>query len=497
MTSTQPAPRVGLIIGALMLVLLLATLDQTIVSTALPTIVGELGGLAELSWVVTAYLLSSTVVGPIYGKLGDLYGRKIVLQAAIGIFLVGSALCGLSRTMPELIAARALQGLGGGGLIVTTLAAIGDVIAPAERGRYQGYFGAVFGVATVAGPLLGGFFVEHLTWRWIFTVNLPLGFVALVVLGAAFRTRPERRAHDIDYGGAVLIASLLSCAVLVTTLAGTRFSWGSPLILGLLAAVAVLAASFVFVERVVPEPILPPALFRNPIFSVCIGLGFGIGLALFGSVTFLPLYLQIVGGLGASDAGMRMLPLVAGMVITSTACGRLISRFGRYRPFPIAGTGLMTLGLALLATLSPTQPIALMSGYMLIVGIGMGLAMPVLVLAVQNGVAREHLGVATSGVALFRSIGGSAGVSVFGAIFAQGLGTALSRAVPPGSIPANADPVSIRALPAPIHAAYIDAFAAALQPVFVIAAAVGAATFVLAWLLKDKPLRRTAGGQAA
>jgi EmrB/QacA subfamily drug resistance transporter len=300
---SQPEQRVRLIFAALVLVLLLAALDQTIVSTALPTIVGEFGGLEHLSWVVTAYLLASTVSTPIYGKLGDLYGRKIVLQSAIVIFLVGSALCGLAQGMTELIAFRALQGLGGGGLIVTTMAVVGDIIPMRDRGRYQGFFGAVFGVSTVIGPLLGGFFVEHLSWRWIFYVNVPVGIAAFAVIATAFRAPAEHRRHVIDYLGAAVLAAALTCIVLFTSLGGTTYAWGSPQILVLIALSAVLVPAFVFVERRAAEPVLPLSLFRNRIFSVASAIGFVVGLALFGAVTYLPLFLQVVKGSSRRSPG--------------------------------------------------------------------------------------------------------------------------------------------------------------------------------------------------
>jgi EmrB/QacA subfamily drug resistance transporter len=303
---------VRLIFGALLLVLLLASLDQTIVATALPTIVGDLGGISMLSWIVTAYLLASTVVGPLYGKLGDLYGRKIVLQSAIVIFLVGSALCGISQTMTELIVFRAIQALGGGGLFVVTIAVVGDIIPPRDRGRYQGFFGAVFGVSTVIGPLLGGFFVDNLSWRWIFYVNVPIGLIALAVIATAFQTRPDQIKHSIDYLGATLLASGLAAIVLYTSLGGTTYAWGSEQMLALIAAGVVLLAAFVLVEARAAEPILPLEIFRNRIFTVTSAVGFVIGLALFGAVTYLPLCLQDVKGHSPTSSGLLITPMMVG-----------------------------------------------------------------------------------------------------------------------------------------------------------------------------------------
>jgi EmrB/QacA subfamily drug resistance transporter len=485
--------RVRVIFGALLLVMLLASLDQTIVSTALPTIVGDLGGLSHLSWVVTGYLLASTVVTPLYGKLGDLYGRKVLLQVAIVLFLIGSALCGLAQGMTELIAFRALQGLGGGGLMVTTMAVVGDIIPPRDRGKYQGFFGATFGVSTVLGPLLGGFFVDSLSWRWIFYVNLPLGLVALAVIAAVFQPRGDHVHHRIDYLGAAVLAAALSAIVLFTSLGGTSYSWGSPLILILIAVGVVMLVLFPLVEARAAEPILPLALFRDRTFVVTSAVGFVIGLALFGAVTYLPLYLQVVKGHSPTASGLLLTPMMAGLLVTSILSGQLISRFGRYRMFPIAGTAVATLGLFLLSHIGVSTSSTTTALYMVVLGLGLGMVMQVLVLAVQNAVDYRYLGVATSGSTLFRQIGGSIGVSAFGAIFSADLASELATHLPAAArIPAGANPEVVKHLPVSIREPYVTAFAAALRPVFLTAAAVAFVAFLLSWLLRELPLRQTA-----
>ena len=491
--TEQREARLRVVFGALMLVVLLAALDQTIVATALPTIVGDLGGLEHISWVVTAYLLAQTVVTPLYGKLGDIYGRKVVLQAAIVIFLIGSALCGVAQGMVELIMFRAIQGLGGGGLMVTAQATVGDIVPPRERGRYQGLFGAVFGVATVVGPLMGGFFVEQLSWRWIFYVNIPLGILALGVIAVALRAPVSRRAHVIDYPGAALIAGALTCLVLATSLGGTTYAWSSPLILGLLGGGIILACAFVLVESRAVEPVLPLELFRNRVFTVASMIGLVVGFALFGSVTFMPLYLQVVQGESPSNAGLLMAPMMAGLLVTSIASGRLIMKVGRYKPFPIVGTAVTAVGLLLLSRLDAGSSLPAASISMLVLGLGLGAVMQVLVLAVQNAVDYEHLGVATSGATLFRSIGGSIGVSAFGAIFANQLQGDLSAELGGGAsrLPQTLEPSAVNALPPALHQAYVVAFSDALHPVFLSAAFVVLGAFALTWLLDDQPLRKT------
>ena len=490
MFQAVPTPSIPTIFASLFLVLLLAALDQTIVSTALPTIVGELGGLTHLSWVVTAYLLSSTVVTPLYGKLGDLHGRKVVLQVAIVVFLVGSALCGLAQNMLQLILFRFLQGIGGGGLIVITMAVIGDLIAPRERGRYQGLFGAVFGLATIIGPLLGGFFVDHLTWRWIFYINLPTGVLALGVLAVALPSQPSRRARTIDYTGAALLSIALTSIILVTSLGGNSFPWNS-LFIWTLSLVAFLSAvAFVVAETRSSEPIFSLRLFRNRIFAISSAVGLIVGLSLFGSVTYLPIYLQVVKGESPTRSGLQLMPMMLGMLVTSVMSGRLISRWGHYKPFPIVGTAVMTLGLFLISHISVEMRVWQVSGAALVLGLGMGMVMQVLVLAVQNSVAYGELGVATSGVTLFRSIGGTLGVAMFGAIFAHGLQDQLSVLLPQGTaIPGAASRDALQALPPVLHAAYITAIVAALQPVFLVATAIAAVGFLLTCGLREIPLR--------
>jgi EmrB/QacA subfamily drug resistance transporter len=492
--SETAGSRRRLIFGALLLVLFIASLDQTIVSTALPTIVGDLGGLQHLSWVVTAYLLASTVVGPLYGKLGDLYGRKRVLQVALVLFLVGSALCGLAQTMPQLIAFRAVQGLGGGGLIVVAMAVVGDLVAPRDRGRYQGLFGAVFGVSTVAGPLLGGFFVDNLSWRWIFYVNLPLGAVALAVIATAFQVTQVTERHRIDWLGTLVLAAGLSGVILYTSLGGTTYAWQSPGMLAAIVGGVALLALFPLVESRAAEPILPLVLFRNATFRTTSAISFVIGFALFGSVTFVPLYLQVVKGHSPTQSGLLMTPMMLGLLVTGISSGLLISRYGRYRPFPIMGTAASTVGLYLLSRLEVATPTWVAAAYMLILGLGLGMVMQVLVLAAQNAVDYRLLGVATSGSSLARQIGGSIGVSIFGAIFTNRLSHELGRRVSHGvHVSTNVSPAVLRHLPPAIHALYTAAVAAALHPVFLAAAAVMLGAFGLSWLLRDVPLRETAG----
>ncbi len=492
----QPRRTVLVAIGALLLGMLLAALDQTIVSTALPTIVSDLGGLDHLSWVVTAYMLASTAATPLWGKLGDQYGRKKLFQTAIVIFLIGSVLCGIAQDMGQLIAFRALQGLGGGGLMVLSMAIVGDIVPPRDRGRYQGLFGAVFGGTSVLGPLLGGLFVDHLSWRWVFYINLPIGVVALGVIAAVLHIPVRRTPHRIDYLGTLLIAVVATCLVLMTSLGGVSYPWSSWQIIGLGVLGVALLVPFVLVERRAAEPVLPLKLFRIRTFALCSVIGFVVGFAMFGSMTYLPTFLQVVQGVSPTLSGVHMLPMVAGMLISSTASGQIVSRTGRYKVFPIAGTGLTAIGLLLLHRLEPASGTGEMSAYFFVFGFGLGLVMQVLVLIVQNSVGYEDLGVATSGATFFRSIGASFGVSIFGTIFTNKLGPRIADALagahlPPGVTPGQlkSDPRAVSALPAGPRAGVLDAYSTSITDVFLYAVPAVLVAFALAFFLREEPLR--------
>ncbi|WP_335932106.1 MFS transporter [Streptomyces sp. PTD5-9] len=494
--GSRSARSVLVAIGALLLGMLLAALDQTIVSTALPTIVSDLGGLEHLSWVVTAYLLASTAATPLWGKLGDQYGRKKLFQAAIVIFLIGSALCGIAQDMLQLIGFRALQGLGGGGLMVLSMAIVGDLVPPRERGKYQGLFGAVFGTTSVLGPLLGGFFTQHLTWRWVFYVNLPIGVVALLVIAAVLRIPAHRTKHAIDYLGTFLIASVATCLVLVASLGGTTWAWGSAQILALTALSVLMTAVFVQVERRAAEPVIPPALFRIRTFTLVAVISFVVGFAMFGATTYLPTFLQVVHHITPTMSGVHMLPLVLGLLLTSTLSGQAVSRTGRWKAFPIAGTGVTAIGLLLLHRLTETSGTWEMSACFFVFGAGLGLVMQVLVLVVQNAVTYRDLGVATSGATFFRSIGASFGVAVFGTIFTNRLtdklGAALAgRPLPPGAGAERlaADPRAIDGLPSALRTQVLHAYSTSITDVFLYAAPVVLIALVFAWFLKEDPLR--------
>ena len=487
--------QIMIILFGLMTGMLLAALDQTIVSTALPTIVGDLGGLEHLSWVVTAYLLASTASTPLYGKISDLYGRKPVFRFAIIVFIIGSTLAGLSTQMWELIAARGVQGLGAGGLMSLAFAIIGDVIPPRERGRYQGYFGAVFAVSSVAGPLLGGFFVDRLSWHWIFFINIPLGIVALIVTDRALRgLHHVRREHSIDYLGATLLVAAVS-SLLLGLVRGREAGWTSPEIIGWLGVGLVLSVTFVWWEGRVTEPILPLRLFHNRIFSVSSAIGFAIGFAMFGAIVFLPVYLQIVRGDSATRSGLELLPLMAGLFTASVVSGRRITTTGRYKRFPIVGTAITAAGLGLLSTLGADTPYWRTALFMLTLGVGIGLVMQVIVLAMQNSVDPRDMGVATSSATFFRSMGGTFGTAIFGTLLANRLTSQLAERLPAAALqgvnPAKltGSPQVIAALPAAVREPVIASFVTSLSTVFVAAVPVVLLAFVLTWFLQEIKLR--------
>ncbi|MGW2613518.1 MDR family MFS transporter [Streptomyces sp. NPDC001500] len=492
--AAESRHRVRVSIGALLLGMLISALDQTIVSTALPTIVSDLGGMSHLSWVVTAYLLASTAATPLWGKLGDQYGRKRLYQAAIVIFLVGSALCGLAQSMSQLIAFRALQGLGGGGLMVLSMAIVGDIVPPRDRGRYQGLFGAVFGATSVLGPLLGGLFVDHLSWRWVFYVNLPVGAVALLVIATALRIPVRSEKHRIDYLGTLLIAAVATCLILVTSLGGRTWAWASAPLTGTAVLAAVLLVSFLFAERRAAEPVLPLGLFRIRTFTLSSAISFVIGFAMFGAMTYLPTFLQVVRGVSPTMSGVHMLPMVLGLLLTSTLSGQIVARTGRWKVFPVLGTAVTAAGLLLLHRLTETSGDLEMSLYFFVFGFGLGLVMQVLVLIVQNAVSYEDLGVATSGVTFFRSIGSAFGVAVFGTLFTSRLDDRLRAALtgPDRSQSAaalEADPRAVAELPPALRPSALHAYAASITDVFLYAAPIVLLAFALAWLLREDGLR--------
>jgi EmrB/QacA subfamily drug resistance transporter len=493
----QPLPRrrLRLAFTGLATVLLLAALDSTIVATALPTIVGELGGLERLAWVVTAYILAQTIVTPLFGKLGDLHGRRAVLQSAIVIFLAGSVLCGLAQSLVQLIAFRFLQGLGAGGLMVTTQATVGDLVSPRERGRYMGIFGAVFGLASIAGPLLGGFFTTHLTWRWIFFINVPLGAVAMVVLIATLPAGTARVRHAIDYAGAVMLAALLAGIVLASDIGATTGRWTSFPVVALLIVTVVALAGFLVNEPRAKEPVLPLRLFRDETFAITSVIGFVMGFAMFGSITYVPVFSQVVQGASPTRSGLLLVPMMLGLVTASVVSGQIISRTGRYKMIPVVGTGLSTAGLAILSQAHVATPEGVLVAAMILLGAGMGLVMQVLVIAVQNTAPQADLGVATSSSMLCRMIGGSIGTASLGAIFASRVmaGMAALPAVTGAAHGGRASlsPELLAQLPAATRALYARAFAGAIDRVFLVAAIVSFVSFVLCWFMPAKPLRST------
>ena len=488
-----------IVYSALMLGMLLAALDQTIVSTAMPTIVGDLGGLKHYTWVAISYILASTISMPLYGKLGDLYGRKRLFQFAIVVFLIGSALCGLSQNFLELNIFRAVQGLGAGGLMVGSMAIIGDIVSPRERGRYQGYIGAVFAVSSIAGPLIGGFLVDQVSWRWVFYVNLPVGAVALTVVALVLHLPKHPVKHQIDVLGTVLLSLGAGALTIGLMLGGTDYPWGSPTIVGLFAAGAVAILLFALQERRAAEPIVPPRLFRNAVFNASTGAGFIVGLAMFGSIVYLPLYLQFVHGASATGSGLKLLPLMVSMLVASVFSGRTISRVGRYKVFPVTGMAVMVVGMFLLSHLNTTSSLLRLSLYVFVLGLGLGLVMQVLVLAVQNSVDYADLGAATSSSIFFRSMGSVFGLAIFGAIFTSQFKHSLPGLLPKGSHfhfgasnVGSLTPAILRGLSAPERHGLIEAFSHSVHSVFLWGIPFAIAGFLITLFLREIPLRERA-----
>jgi len=493
-TAVDRRRSLRVVLPGLMLAMLLAMLDNMIIGTAMPRIVGELGGLSHLSWVVTAYILGTTVSTPIWGKLGDLYGRKTIFLTSIVIFLIGSALSGAAQDMGQLIGFRALQGLGAGGLMVGAFAIIGDLVPPRERGRYQGLMGGIMAIAMIGGPLVGGFITDHLSWRWAFYVNLPLGGLALLVLAATLHLPKYRTEHRIDWFGAALLSVAITSLVLITTWGGTEYPWASWQIIGLGVLAIVTTAAFIYVEQHVVEPILPLTLFANRNFALVSGIGFLVGFALFGAVSFLPLYQQTVQGASATNSGLLLLPMMAGLLIVSILVGRFITKTGKYRAFPLIGGVVMVAGMALLSLLDVDTTKTMSALYMVVLGAGMGFLMQTTLLIAQNSVEQRDLGVASSTATFVRSIGGSFGVSLFGAIFTSRLREDVA-AISPEAVArldgsgGQLDPATLSQLPAPLRDGFLAGIAHAMSSVFAWAILLAVVVPLLAWFIRHVPLR--------
>jgi EmrB/QacA subfamily drug resistance transporter len=496
-----PPREVMIILPGLLLAILLAMLDNLIVSTALPRIVGDLGGVAHLSWVVTAYILASLVVTPFYGKLGDMYGRKKFFVVAIVIFLAGSALSGLSQSMAELIMFRAIQGLGAGGLMVGAMATLGDIVAPRERGKYMSYMMVVMMLATIGGPLLGGFITENFSWRWIFYINLPVGGAALVYIISTLHLPAKRVNHRLDYLGGGLLAVAAISLVLLATWGGTEYPWGSGQIIGLALLAVAATAAFCMVELRVVEPILPLHVFRNRNFSLTMALTFLTGLAMFGALTFLPLYQQTVQGASPTLSGLMLTPMMLGVTVTSIVAGQVTTRTGRYKIFPILGGAIMGAGMYLLTGLGISTTKTTSAIYYVVLGLGMGFLMQMVSLIAQNSVQQKDMGVASSARMFFQQIGGSLGVAAFGAVFARRLTESLAAAAGSGvHISASGgqlDPATVNSLPAQVKHDVFFAISHAVQGVFIWALPAAVLIFVLAWFIKEVPLRGRTPAQEA
>ena len=487
----QPGQETGsmrLVLGSIGLLLLLASLDQSIVSTALPTIVADLGGLEHLSWVVTAYILTATIVAPLYGKLGDLYGRRNTIFVSVALFLLGSVLCGVAGSMTFLIVARAIQGLGGGGLFVLALSVVGDVVPPRERGKIQGVFAAVFSTSSVLGPLAGGWLSENANWHWIFFINIPLGLIALAGFAASFKPRGIRTSHKIDWWGATTLSLGLGALTLVTSLGGRSFGWTSPEALGLVALTLVSLAAFVAIENRAAEPILPMWLFRMNVFWVTSVIGFIVGAALFGAITFVPIYLQIAKGATPTGSGLMLIAMTVGILLASTLAGQYMGRTGRYWILPVIGMTTLLIGMLLLTQLQRDTGTAMFSFSLLMVGLGMGCIFPVVTTAVQNAVPREAMGTATAAGLMVRQTGGALGVAAFGALFSQRLLTGLGDAATALDGGAQLGPQTMARLSPEMQTQVATAVIGAIAPIYWIAAAMAAIGLGFCFLLQEVPL---------